>query len=258
MATGLSAASVALLLLAVFVVWKWHQASLTAEAERRRADISWAFADDVLRDLKGLRDDASRLDAERKALLKALDQAQRNGIALEADLTVWQRTHQQLQNESTQALTQWTSYSDQLQQSLGSARNQLQDTSIVLEKERQTAAQNIAQLDSEKNAIAEQKAAVEREADALDKKARDLSSENSSLHNDNSSLRSDLSSARSSMSSLETRNSQLCSEINCLNGTISSLHSRISCLEGELSRARSDSSSSNSGGGDSDHHRGRR
>ena len=256
MATGLSAATVALVLVVVFAVWKWHQASVAAEAEHRRAEISWAFADEVLRDLNGLREDASRLDAERKALLKTLDQTQRNGIALEADLNVWQRTHQQLQNESTQALTQWSSYSDQLQQSLGSTRNQLQETSTVLEQERQTAAQSIAQVDAEKNAIAEQKAAVEREADALDRKARDLSSENSSLHNDNASLRSDLSSARSSVSSLESRNSQLCSEINCLNGTISSLHSRISCLESELSRARSDSSNSN--GGDGEHHRGRR
>ncbi len=94
MATGLSAATVALVLVVVFAAWKWHQASLAAEAEHRRAEISWAFADEVLRDLNGLREDASRLDAERKALLKTLDQTQRNGIALEADLNVWQRTHQ--------------------------------------------------------------------------------------------------------------------------------------------------------------------
>lgn len=268
--TGLSSATVALALIVIFMMWKWHQASVAAEAEHRRAELSWAFADSVLGDLKEMRADASRLDEDRKDLLATLDKAKANGIALEADLAVWQQSHRQLQTETVQAVSQWTQHSQTLEQSLGSTESRLQQTATVLEQERQTAAQSISQLDSEKNAIAEQKAAAEREADALNRKASDLSAENHSLGSELGHARSSISSLESDRRSLESRNSQLCSDINSLRSTIcslesrnsqlcsevSSLNSRISCLQSELSSARSSSNSSSSS--DNDHHRGRR
>jgi chromosome segregation ATPase len=254
--TGLSSATMALslFLALIFLAWKWHHASALADAERHNAERSWTLVDGVLGDLKSLRADASRLDMERKDLLRALDTAQRNGIALEADLAVWQQSHHQLESQSAQALNQWSSYSEQLQQTLGTARVQLQETSSTLQQEREAATQSIAQLDSEKNTIAAQKAAAEREAEALDRKARSLDSENNGLANNLSQARSTISSLESVKRSLECRNNELSGDINRLHGCISSLESRnsqlcseisclnnrISCLENELSRARSD------------------
>lgn len=240
--------AVLILFIALCMVgWKWHLASSLAASEQRKSELSWAFADGVLKDLNNTRIDVSRLESERGALLLSLDENRRKNTALEAALASWQQSHHQIETQSQQALSQWSSFSQELQQNLGSTRNQLAETASTLTQERQTAAQSIAQLDSEKNQIAEQKNAVEREADALSRKAQSLNYERNQLENDLGHARSSIQSLESDRRSLESRNSQLCNEISNMRSTICSLQnsnsqlsSRISCLENELSRARSD------------------
>ncbi len=201
--------TVVLLLALIWTLWRWHQARALAAAEHEAASLSWTFADGVLDELKQMRGDAARLDADRKDLLRSLDESERQGRTLKQELTGWQQKHQSLASEAQRGFAQWSAYGEQLQQNLDNAQRLLGETSGTLQQERATAEVKLTELDAENTRIALAKEAVEREAQALD-------------------------------ASLSSDNHRLCSDVSSLKSTICSLESRIRCLESELARARDD------------------
>lgn len=248
---GLSMMTVALGLMLVWALWQWHQASAKAEAAEGNAEMSWAFADGVLDDLKSVRADASRLDADRKDLIRLLAQTQQERQALKGEVYTWQEEHRALETEAQKALTKWSAYGQQLEQNLGSARTQLNETSTALQQERTVAQQQISELAEQKDSLVRAKEDVEREATALDRMARSLNNDNQQLQGEVSSLNGDVSRLRNCVSSLESdkssllsSNASLASENSRLRCEVGDLQSRIRCLEGELSRAKDDSSRS--------------
>ena len=253
-------ATVALVLALVWTMWQGHKAKAEAETAASNAALSWAFADGVLDDLKSLRADASRLDADRKDLIRVLNETNQERYSLKGEVGTWQQRHQALESETQKAFSQWTKYGERLEENLGSARVQLTQTSTELEQqrtaaeqERINAQQQLGELSEQKDSLAQAKANVEREADTLNRVARSLDSDNQQLQNEVSSLNNDVARLKNCVSSLEFEksnliscNASLASDNQHLKCEVGDLRRRIDCLEGELSRAKSEGSGSNS------------
>ncbi len=238
---GLSATTFVLLLALIWALWQWHKTSEAAQSAHHETKLSWNFADGVLSELTSARNENEVLDKSRRDLISALHQVEENGQSLKSVLDQWKQAHTELANVSQQTVSQWTNYSQQLEQNLGSTRVALTDTTANLERERSTAQKQIAELDSAKtavereaNAFAVKAQSLEQQTAQLEQHTRNLSTEKSQLEGDVNHLRNcvnDLERRNTSLAAdnigLANRNTQLCSEVR-------ELQHRITCLEAKL------------------------